>query len=677
MDLMARLSMKLARMGHMPARGLAVLAPFALLALSATSVAAFSSSSTGQLYAFGDNHYGQLGSPTDSGSELPNPTPELITLPDATGPVTEAATGADFSLVLTSTGQVYSFGGNLFGQLGTSTYSGTETPNSTPTLVDLPGASGPVIQIAAGGSSSFALTSTGQLFAFGVNYYGQLGRNTNFVTNNPNPVPEIVSFPGGSTQITQISASPNHTLAVTTTGQLYAFGEDIYGELGDAIPPEGYVDEPILVPMPDANEPVAQVAAGAYDSLVLTATGQLYAFGENAFGQLGNPAYNGTGVPDPNPAAVVLPGATGPVSEIAAGSGFSLAATSTGQLFAFGDNEYGQLGSTANNGVLVPSGEDMVPAANSLPTLVNLPGESGPVVQVSGGGVYGLAVTATGQLYGFGNNYYGQLGTALDNGNDTANPTATVVGQPAGNTINVIGRGPAAYHTLEVVSDLAVLNGPLASGQVGSSYSTAGQAAGGVPPYTWSAAGLPAGLSINATTGLINGVPTSAGGTNVTLTVTDGDHTTATSPALPLTIAPGLPLTIAPAPTPRVSALVPKSSVKPFVMYFEGVRVGNHLRLNKIFIIGLTAGDKVSYVCSRCKGKGISATETARHSTLAFPKRGLIVTARSRLTITVTAKERSRRIRVYAFTLGGQAQNLLKRQQCFAPSRRAAVPCSP
>ncbi len=56
--------------------------------------------SSGQLYAFGSNYYGQLGITTHSGEGTPNPTPALVTLPGATGPVTQVAAGANFSLVV-------------------------------------------------------------------------------------------------------------------------------------------------------------------------------------------------------------------------------------------------------------------------------------------------------------------------------------------------------------------------------------------------------------------------------------------------------------------------------------------------------------------------------------------------------------------------------------------------
>ena len=244
---------------------------------------------------------------------------------------------------------------------------------------------------------------------------------------------------------------------------------------------------------------MTQVAAGVRDSLALTSTGQLYAFGDNEYGELGNTTLNGIESVNPTPTVVSIPGASGPVTQIAAGAYFNLALTSAGQLFAFGENSFGELGSTANNGT---------GTANPTPTLVSLPAAGGPVTQIAAGEIHSLAVTATGQLYTFGENKYGQLGSPIDNGNESANPTPTLVSQPEGDTIETVGRGSDAFQTLEVVADLAVLDGSLPSGQVGVPYGASGQAAGGATPYTWRAGGLPPGLSINPASGAISGTPT-------------------------------------------------------------------------------------------------------------------------------------------------------------------------
>ncbi len=157
----------------------------------------------------------------DVGDDLANPVPTLVSLPGATGPVTQVAAGEGHSLAVMSTGQLYSFGDDERGELGFT--SASPRANPTPTLVSLPEAAGPVTQVAAGQEDSFALTSSGQLYAFGANVWGQLGIATNVRTYNSTP-PTLVSLPGATGPITQVAAGDQHTLALTATGQVYSMG---------------------------------------------------------------------------------------------------------------------------------------------------------------------------------------------------------------------------------------------------------------------------------------------------------------------------------------------------------------------------------------------------------------------------------------------------------------------
>jgi Regulator of chromosome condensation (RCC1) repeat len=152
---------------------------------------------TGQLYAFGINFFGQLGNATNAGTTNPNPTPTPVALPGATGPITQVAAGLSHTLTLTSTGQLYAFGNNFNGQLGNATNTGTGKANPTPTLVVLPARSGAIAHIAAGYAHSLVMTSAGQLYAFGDNGVGELGSPINSGTNVANPAPLSVGLPTG------------------------------------------------------------------------------------------------------------------------------------------------------------------------------------------------------------------------------------------------------------------------------------------------------------------------------------------------------------------------------------------------------------------------------------------------------------------------------------------------
>ncbi len=483
----------------------------------------------GGLVAFGSNGYGELGSGSSSASTTPNPTPGLATLPNATGPVTAAANGQGFSLAVTSSGQLYSFGDNQEGQLGLSTNSGSANPNATPALVALPGVIGTVTKVAAGVDHSLVVTSSGQLYAFGDNYYGELGNSTNVGTTNPNPTPTLVTLPGEVGTVSAVAAGGSFSLVLTSSGQLYAFGLNVDGQLGIATNAGTVMPNPTptLVGLPGEIGSVTHIAAGGTFSLVATSSGQLYAFGDNYYGELGIGTNAGTITPVSTPTLVTLPGESGTVTDLAAGLTHGLVVTSGGQLYAFGNNYDGELGNSTNTGSN---------AANPTPAIVTLPGAVGSVVVASAGNSSSRAVTSSGQLYTFGDNALGELGTATDAGTSTPNPTPAIVSLPSGTTIDAVAIGPAASHTLAIVSDLAVGTSSLPAAGVGMTYSTTVVASGGAVPYAWSATGLPAGLAIAPATGIIAGTPTATGTSSVVITVTDADSVAA-SVTLSLTVS--------------------------------------------------------------------------------------------------------------------------------------------
>lgn len=304
--------------------------------------------SGGQIYTFGT---GGLGS-GNRYSEFR--TPVAITLPGATGAPVRAAAGVSFSLVVTTSGQLFTFGYNATGQLGNGTHGYEEDP--TPEAITLPGATGPPVQVAAGREFSLVLTSTGQLYAFGGNSQGELG-NGGYNYEGVS-IPEAITLPGIKGRIIEVAAGEYHSLVLTSSGQLYTFGDNQSGQLGDGTTTSRPTPEPIA--LPGAKGSIIKIAAGWEFSLAVTSSGQLYAFGNDEDGQLGNGKSDDS--PHPTPEAITLPGITGSIDEISAGKDHSLVLTSSGQLYAFGSDRYGQLG----------NGKDEE-TPDPVPTLVKLP----------------------------------------------------------------------------------------------------------------------------------------------------------------------------------------------------------------------------------------------------------------------------------------------------------------
>jgi len=381
-------------------RALAVLGVAAMVALLGTIIAGRPTQTqaagssvvvSGSAWAWGLNTSGQLGNGTYTNSS----TPVAVSLPSGTT-VTAIAGGYFHGLALTSTGGVLAWGINVHGELG----NGTTTNSNTPVQVSLPSGT-TVTAIAAGFYHSLALTSTGQVLAWGLNSSGQLGNGTTATSDTP----VQVSLPSG-TIVTAIAGSGYHSLALTSTGQVLAWGDNLYGELGHATTTT-YSSTPVAVSLPSGTIATA-IAGGSYDSLALTSTGGVLAWGYNYDGELGN----GTTIGGSTPVAVSLPAGTS-ITAIAGGDQHSLALTSTGGVLAWGLNSSGQLG----NGTTTTGGCTCI----STPVAVSLPPGT-TINAVAGGGRHSLALTPTGQVLAWGNNAYGQLGNGT-----TANSSTPVV----------------------------------------------------------------------------------------------------------------------------------------------------------------------------------------------------------------------------------------------------------
>lgn len=113
-----------------------------------------------------------------------------------------------------------------------------------------------------------------------------------------------------------------------------------------------------------------------------------------------------------------------------------------------------------------------------------------------------------------------------------------------GSVLGTVGSASAEWtatitRTCATVAALVVATAALPSQPTGTAYNFTVTATGGTPPYNWSATNLPAGLTINASSGLISGTITSAAGTfNVDITVADSVGSTNTSTGIPLVVAP-------------------------------------------------------------------------------------------------------------------------------------------
>lgn len=341
---------------------------------------------TGEVWGWGQNQHGQAGTGSTSPATVVSPTP-VVGLPAAKS----VAAGLGHSLALDLNGQVWAWGQNASGQAGVGSVGGVVP---VPTRV-----SGlPLIQqLAAGGNYSLALDATGQVWAWGQNTSGQAGTG---VASTAVLVPTKVA---GLPAIQSIAAGVNHALALDLNGRVWGWGLNTSGQVGT-----GATSTAVLVPAMVTNLPPAKaVAAGAGHSLIIEAQyGNVWAWGQNNFGQVGNGTLSSTPVLAPTPVGSVFAS-----TAIVAGHYFSLVIMGNGLARGWGQNTYGQLGNgdTANSPVRV--------------VVTGL----GDAKALAAGAQHALALRPGCPVWAWGNNGQGQLGIGTVSTMPVTTPTQSLM----------------------------------------------------------------------------------------------------------------------------------------------------------------------------------------------------------------------------------------------------------
>ena len=338
-----------------------------------TCAVTVNSSTVQSIYAFGDNRSGQYGDGTTTSSNIP----KTINYPNGTNFVSFSE-GNNYSLGLSSDGRVYAWGDNTNGQLG----DGTNVSELTP--IQVTGLSGHrIIQVSCAGDSSMALCDDGSVYTWGNNQFGVLG------ISSPNASSATPSRVASLSNITAIDAGYFHELALSSSGVVYAWGFNAYGQLGDGT--NSNRSTPVVV-SGLSGKTIKAIAAGNWHNLALCTDGTLYGWGYNSDGQVGN-GTSGNVIYSAVP-VVGLPAKT--ITAIAAGGNFSAALMSDGTVYDWGYNANGQLGDGAT-------------ISNVSPHLVT--GLVGKTVTAISAGGYGMVVLCSdGSVYTWGYNGSGQLG---------------------------------------------------------------------------------------------------------------------------------------------------------------------------------------------------------------------------------------------------------------------------
>lgn len=336
----------------------------------------------GAIWAWGENHHGQLG----SGVLEPQVRPALVDLPN----VKKVVAGTECALALQTDGTVWSWGFNDFGKLG----DGTEQDRAAPVrLASLPGA----VDLAAGARTSYALMSDGTVRAWGGNPFHELGvgaesdritprsQSDGFAVRAMNdaevgtPAPAVVSR---LSNIQSISAGGSRAFALDSAGTVWAWGDNQRGRLGDGSTYEH------LTPVPIRGLPrIVAIAAAETAAFALDGSGRVWAWGDNQSGQLGDGTQEDRYTP-------VMTTGLNSIKSIAAGHSSAFALGSDGKVWAWGRNRQGQLGIGTQDDAAVPT---------VVAGLSN-------VISLAAGWAAAYAVIDDGSVWAWGDNGSGQLG---------------------------------------------------------------------------------------------------------------------------------------------------------------------------------------------------------------------------------------------------------------------------
>ncbi|RLN90144.1 hypothetical protein BBJ28_00005844 [Nothophytophthora sp. Chile5] len=238
--------------------------------------------------------------------------------------------------------------------------------------------------------AGFTVDEEGKLFVWGSNEYSKLGLGDG--SAEVEPLPRVVEALEGI-KIVDVSCGDYFTAAVDADGKMYSWGwggstMKGAGGLGHA----GGKDEPtprLLSTLVDQGVPIATVECGEFHTVALTKDGEIWAWGNGEYGRLGNGETDTCEVPEP-----IEFFAKENVVSIAAGRDFSFALTDAGELYSWGVNSQNQLGVGGGLAMDVYNME-------SIPTLVET-FNGVAVKQFAAGYDHAAAVTEDGRLYMWG-----------------------------------------------------------------------------------------------------------------------------------------------------------------------------------------------------------------------------------------------------------------------------------
>ena len=289
----------------------------------------------GTVKCWGNNFYGQIGVGYRNASGGVNPVD--VTLYGG-HTATQLSAGGFHNCAILDDGNVACWGYNQDGTLGDGTYSDRYVP--VPTVGFGPDVTAELLS--SGYYHTCALLSDQSISCWGSNEYGQIG-NGEIDANQGISTPYFVEEFGPGSNASLVRAGGHATCVVTTDGELFCWG---YKALKGVTNNNQYISTPTHIPHQGTN--VTDVSVGGYHTCSLLENGSVMCWGRNDFGQRGL-GYTQTATDPFTERAVIDFGNNRTALQVSAGTHHSCAILEDWEIVCWGNNTYGQLGSTPSN----------------------------------------------------------------------------------------------------------------------------------------------------------------------------------------------------------------------------------------------------------------------------------------------------------------------------------------
>ncbi|KAK3218644.1 hypothetical protein Dsin_012614 [Dipteronia sinensis] len=238
---------------------------------------------SGELYTWGDNNHGvDLVGGMESRSWW---LPHKLSGPLAGVSISKVACGDWHTAIISTSGQLFTYGDGTFGVLGHGDLQSVSQPKEVVSLKGLriksvacgPWHTAVIVELMADRSKSNAVG--GKLFTWGDGDKGRLGHVDGRIKLLPTCVVQLVDF-----DFVQVSCGRMLTVGLTSSGKVYTIGSAVHGQLGN---PQAKDKSITVVEGNLRGEFVTEISSGSYHVAVLTSRGSVYTWGRNANGQLG------------------------------------------------------------------------------------------------------------------------------------------------------------------------------------------------------------------------------------------------------------------------------------------------------------------------------------------------------------------------------------------------------